>query len=775
MFGGKKKTNQNSRDPKAVEREEYFNNRDFRHKKMNKKKRSSTRKLSIFAFILIAISVVTIAYGAFLFNGLPPLSSLENPKTDLATKIYSEDGELIDQLFIENRTIVSVDAIPKDMINAVIATEDRKFYKHWGVDVDRIVKAMMKNIMAFSVEEGASTITQQLARNLYRVEIGNKVSITRKLREAITAVQIEKTYTKEEILLLYLNQVYFGRGAYGVEAASKTFFDKSVTDLTLDECAMLVGMVKNPSGYYDPIERPENCLNRRNTVLNSMQEEGYITKEVFELAKNDPIKAQPKTIQKKSTGLGGQFSEYVRQILEKKSEKYGFNIYRDGLIVTTTLNTRMQKFATDAVTNQLKDFQRSFNSTWNWKGNRQLLNDAVEKYIKQSDEYKKAKTDAERQKIFNKLKQDNDFVEKVKEREIAVQVGFVVIDPKTGEIKAMVGQNPNYPFKYGLNHVTQIKRQPGSSFKPFVYTTALENGYSPAYTISNEPLKVVIGGQTWSPKGGGTGGMVSLRDGITQSINVIAVRTAMEIAPIDQVIKLAHKMGINSELPNVLSLSLGVGEVSPLEMTSAYGVFPNEGIWVEPHAILRIEDRYGNIIEESIPETREVISEGVAYMMSDMMEDVVNDGTASSIRNWFNRPAAGKTGTTQDYTDAWFVGFTPQLVAGCWLGFDDPRIKFGGGYGQGGRAAAPIWGRFMKYVYDDPQTTMELKYFEMPPEVEEANICTVTGLLANETCPAYHDLILKKNTSRRCSMTHAYTPTEGTESTGEPPPGSIGF
>src|SRR4030095_7849668 len=361
-----------------------------------------------------------------------------------------------------------------------------------------------------------------------------------------------------------------------------------------------------------------------------------------------------------------------------------------------------------------------------------------------------------RQKIYNKLKQDESFVSKVKDREIAVQVGFVCIDPKTGQIKAMVGQNPNFPFKYGLNHVTQIKRQPGSSFKAFVYTTAIENGYAPAYTISNDPLRVVIGNQTWSPKGGGTGGMVSLREGITHSINVVAVRTAMELAPIDQVIRLAHKMGITSELPNVLSLALGVGEVSPLEMTNAFGVFPNEGIWVEPHAITKIEDRYGNVIEDVIPETREVISEGVAYIMSDMMEDVVNEGTAASIRNYFNRPAAGKTGTTQDYTDAWFVGFTPQLVAGCWLGFDDSRIKFGGSYGQGGRAAAPIWGRFMKYVYDDPQTTMELKYFEMPPEVEEANICSVTGLLANETCPGYIDLILKKNMGRKCSMSHSY-------------------
>ncbi|HJY62961.1 MAG TPA: PBP1A family penicillin-binding protein, partial [Ignavibacteria bacterium] len=639
---------------KQIEREEYFSNRDFRRNMMKKKKKSSSRKLSIAGFVIIVFVIGIIAYGAFLFQGLPSLASLENPKTDIATKIYSEDGELLDQFYIQNRTIVSLDAIPKDLINALIATEDRKFFKHWGVDLDRIAKAMIKNLISFSVKEGASTVTQQLARNLYPTSIGSAISITRKIREAITAVQIEKTYTKDEILILYLNQVYFGRGAYGVEAAARTFFDKSASELTLDECATLIAMLKNPSGNYDPVENPDNCKERRNLVLNNMYDEGYISSEVLELSKNDPVKAQSKSLQKSSTsGIAPQFSEYVRQLLEKKAEKYGFNIYRDGLVVTTTLNTRYQQHALDAVNNQLKEFQKSFNSTWNWKAHKDILNDAIEKSIKQSDVYKKAKTDVDRQKVYNKLKQDEKFIEQVKEKEIAVQVGFCVINPKTGEIKAMVGQNPNYPFKYGLNHVSQIKRQPGSSFKAFVYTTAIDNGYSPAYSISNDPLRVVIGGQTWSPKGGGTGGMVSLRTGIQHSINVVAVRTSMELAPIDQVIKMAHKMGINSELPNVLSLALGVGEVSPLEMTSAFGCFPNEGIWVEPHAILKIEDRYGNIIEETIPETREAISEGVAYIMSDMLEDVIDGGTGSSVRAYFHRPAAGKTGTTQDYTDAW--------------------------------------------------------------------------------------------------------------------------
>ena len=765
----------NNKDNKSADREEYFNNRDYRRNMMKKKKKSSSRWTKFFIVLFLMFIGGSVMFGAYLFQGLPPLSTLENPKQDIATKIYSEDGELLDQFFIQNRTVVSIDAIPKDLINALIATEDRKFYSHWGVDIDRIAKAMIKNLMSFSVKEGASTITQQLARNLY-TSVGKEVSLSRKLREAITAVQIEKTYTKEEILILYLNQVYFGRGAYGIEAAAHTYFDKPAIELTVDECAMLVGILKNPSGY-DPVEHPDACKERRNLVLNNMKDEGYITKDVYELTKNDPIRTSGKgeMLGSSSNGIAPQFSEYVRQLLEKKAEKYGFDIYRDGLVVTTSLNSLYQKYAMQSVTEHLKEFQKTFNTVWNWKNNKNILNDAVDKAIKQSEIYKKAKTDGDRQKIYNKMKSDDKFIEDTKLRTIAVQVGFCVIDPKTGHIKAMVGQNPNYPFKYGLNHVTQIKRQPGSSFKPFVYTTAIDNGYSPAYNISNDPLRVVIGGRTWEPKGGGTGGMVSMRDGITNSINVVAVRTAMELAPIDQVIKLAHKMGITSELPNVLSLALGVGDVNPMEMTSAFGTFPNEGIWVEPTAILKIEDSKGNIIEEYMPESREVISEGTAFIMCDMMEDVVNYGTAASIRGFFNRPAAGKTGTTQDFTDAWFVGFTPQLVAGVWVGFDDARIKFGGWYGQGGRAAAPIWGRFMKYLYNDDKTTMPLEYFEMPDDVEEVNVCTVTGQLANETCPAVQDLVLKKFANRKCSMSHSYAPPTNSETTSEPPPGSIGF
>ncbi len=738
---------------------------------MKKKKRSSSYFWRTFIVITIICLGGIALYGSYLMQELPSLSALENPKQDLATRIFSEDGELIDQFFLQNRTNVAFENIPKDLTNALIATEDRKFYSHWGIDLDRIAKAFIKNVISLRIKEGASTITQQLARNLY---FGREITFSRKIREAITAIQIEKTYTKNEILTLYLNQVYFGRGAYGVEAASHTYFDKSSTELTLDECATLVAILKNPSAY-NPVDNPDASMERRNLVLSNMLEEGFITKESYEIAKNNPVRTQGKKDFATTTGIAPQFTEYVRQLLEKKAEKYGYDLYRDGLVVTTTLDSRYQKHALDAVKDHLKEFQKTFNSVWNWKNNKGILSEALEHSIRQSEAYKSAKTDAERQKIYNKLKSDDKFIEDVKDREIAVQVGFVVIDPHTGHIKALVGQNPGFPFKYGLNHVTQIKRQPGSSFKAFVYTTAVDNGYSPAYEISNDPLRVNIGGRMWEPKGGGTGGMVPMRTAIQHSINVVAVRTAMEIAPIDQVIKIAHKMGIQSDLPNVPSLALGVGEVSPLEMTNAFGCFPNDGIWVEPTAILKIEDKNGNLIEQVVPDSREAISEGDAYIMSDVMQDVIDGGTASSVRQWFHRPCAGKTGTTQDFTDAWFIGFTPQLVAGVWVGFDDPHVKFGGWYGQGGKAAAPIWARFMKYVYDDPETTMPLAYFEMPNDVEETSVCPVTGMKANETCPAVQDLILKKYASRQCSIHHEATTPPGENTANEPPPGSIGF
>lgn len=757
---------------KKEELDKYFSDKKYRTKK-GKQKKVQNYSFKVIVFASITVLFVLTGYLFYLSQTLPSLEELENPKLEEATKIYSDNGELIDKFFLQNRTQVTIDNMPQDLINALIATEDRKFYDHWGVDVPRIFQAFTKNIMRGNLtKEGASTITQQLARNLYK-DIGTETSLNRKLREAMTAVQIERTYTKKEILAYYLNAVYFGNGAYGIEAAAQTYFDKRAKDLNLVEAATLVGVLKSPTNY-DPVDKPENAKERRNLVLNSMLECDFINKETYDLASNDPIKLNVKQVTLVQNSMAPEFSEYVRQSLQKIAEQYGFDLYRDGLKVYTTLDTRFQKHAEDAVKDQLKGFQKTFNGYWNWKGNSDILNDNVDRYIKQSEEYKKAKTEANRKTIYDRMKNDKKLIDSVKVLTSTIQVGVTCINPKTGEIKAMVGSNPYTRTKYGLNHVTQIKRQPGSTFKAFVYALAVQNGYSPGYMISNDPVSVNVGGRTWTPRGGGTGGKLSMRTAIEKSINVVAVRTAMELAPIDKVIELAHNMGIKSELPNYLSLSLGAGEVTPLEMTNAFGVFANEGIWVEPIAIKRIEDRNGNLIAEFIPNTKEVLSEGVAYMMSDMMQGVVEQGTATSVRNYFHRPAAGKTGTTQNYTDAWFVGYTPQFVTGVWVGFDDARIKFGGAYGQGGYAAAPIWGRFMKYVYEDDDFDFPVEYFLMPGDLEEANICSISGLVAGESCPSTLELVLKRNMPRKCNIPH-YLFSDSTQVSNTPPPGTIGY
>ncbi|MBN1633505.1 MAG: PBP1A family penicillin-binding protein [Ignavibacteria bacterium] len=753
---------------KGKELEKYFKDKKYRNK-VSKKIRKRNFYFTVAIYALVITVVLFIGWLIYLSQTLPSLSDLENPRLEEATKIYSDNGELIDKFYLKNRTRITYDDLPQDLINALIATEDRKFFDHWGVDIQRIVQAFFKNLVRFSLtREGASTITQQLARNLYLDS--KETTLNRKLREAMTAVQIEKTYTKQEILVYYVNTVYFGKGAYGVEAASQTFYNKTVRDLTLNECATLVGLLKSPANY-DPIDKPEAAINRRNTVLNSMYECGFITNDVLASVSEETIKISPRQEERREESEYSDFTEYVRQLLQIKAEKYGFDLYRDGLKVYTTLDTRMQNHAENSVKEQLKPYQSSFNSYWNWKNNKNILNSNIDKFIKQSEEYKKCRTNEEKSKVYEAMKSNNTVIDSVKKLASTIQVGFVVMDVKTGYIRALVGSNPYTRIKYGLNHVTQIKRQPGSAFKPFVYAVAINKGYSPAYSISNDPLTVNIEGKNWTPKGGGTGGLVTMRRAIERSINVVAVRTALDIAPISEVIALANEMGIKSSLPNYPSLALGVGEVSPLEITNAFGTFANGGIWVEPVAITKIEDRNGRIIEDIsfITVHKEVLSEGAAYIMCDMMEGVIDNGTATSVRQFFHRPAAGKTGTSQSYTDAWFVGFTPQFVAGCWLGFDDARIKFGGAYGQGGKAAAPIWGRFMKKLYSDDDFDFPVEYFLLPDDVEELEICMVTGLLANSTCPSQLDVVLKKFMPRKCNMTHYSVPSYDSTSTAQSP------
>ncbi len=695
----------------------------------------------------IVAALLLVGYGIYIISGLPSLEQLENPKSELATKIFSTDGEVLDQFFIKNRTQVTLSELPPYLVNALIATEDKDFYQHWGVDLPRIARAMIKNIFTLRLREGASTITQQLARNLYGFKGAHELlpaKFTRKIREFITAVQIERNYTKEEILEMYLNVAYFGRSAYGIAAASQIYFGKNPSNLTLGETAILIAMLKGP-GIYDPFKHRDAAINRRNTVLSQMTKYGYITEAEEKTARQEQLSLRPINEQQ-AGGIAPHFVEWIRQQLVQKAEKYGLDIYRDGLSVYTTLDSRMQRYANRAAKEHLADYQKSFNETWQWKDHPTELSKAVSQAIWTSDVYRQAEPQ-KRDSIYRALRRNRAFVDSVGRDAKHIEVGFVAIDHRTGYILAMVGGSPFETFKYGLNHTTQIRRQPGSAFKPFVYTVAIDNGYPPCYELLNQPVTIMMAnGQRWAPSNfdGTFGGKMTLREGIKRSINLIAIRAIMEIAPVSQVVSYAHRMGIKSDIPPYESIAIGTAEVQPLEITAAYGVFANDGVYVEPISIVKIEDKNGNVIEETKADKREVLGPETAYLLTSMMEDNVNGGTGGRVRLYFHLPAAGKTGTTQEFADAWFIGFTPHITAGVWVGFDNKTVHFTNNDGQGGHAAAPIWGRFMQYVYDDPDIGMPLDYFNQPEGVERDTICTETKKIATPFCPERMEEVFNK-------------------------------
>lgn len=708
----------------------------------------------IWTIILLVVVLFLIGYAIYLFSGLPSLSRIENPRAELATKVYSADGEVLDMFYIKNRSHLGLNEIPRPVLNALIATEDKDFYSHWGVDVIRFMKAMVKNLV-FRSKEGASTITMQLSRNLYLGHSDRNIfdTITRKIREFITSVQLERTFTKDEILEFYLNVVYFGRGAYGVEAASQVYFGKPPSDLSLPEIATLIGLLKGP-GVYDPLNHPEASLQRRNVVLSQMEKYEYITRKEFEEAKSEPMQTRDAE-EMSSTGIAPHFVEYIRQQLMQKAEKYHVDLYRDGLSIYTTLDSRMQKAANRAVEEHLSIYQAMFNKQWDWSKDRDALRNAIEQAVITSPQYRKAASQRVRDSVATALRHNQAWVDSIRRVAQTVEVGFVALDPKNGGILAMVGGANFRNFKYGLNHITQIKRQPGSAFKPFVYTVAVDNGYPPCFEVLNQPVTIMMpDGSRWTPQNseGEFGGKTTFREAIKHSINVVTVRVIDEkIAPINAVIEYAKRMGITSPLPPYASLALGTGEVNPLEITSAYGVFANHGVHVDPISILRIEDKDGTVLEENFPSQREVLSEETAFIMTSMMEGVVNGGTGGHVRDYFQLPAAGKTGTTQEFSDAWFIGYTPQIVAGVWVGFDNKSVHFKNWDGQGGRAAAPIWGRFMKYVYGDPSINLSLQYFQRPEKVLEEKICVETKKLATEYCPETEtEYFTEKNLPGRC-------------------------
>lgn len=662
--------------------------------------------LRAFLYGITGIVVAVAIYVAIvLSDGLPTLEQLENPKQDLATQVFSSDGVLLEHFATTRRTSIPYDSIPRNFVNALIATEDRAFYEHWGVHTMRIVKATVKNILAMRTKEGASTITQQLARNLYFTQ---EQTLARKIREAWTALQIERTYTKNEILEMYANTVYYGRGAYGIQVAAQVYFNKQPMELSTGECAYLVGLFKAPEKYNSD---DSAGIARRNLILGMMHEASFINDAQWARASSEPL-AKPSPAQI-SRGIAPHFVEMIRQQLGRDGDGNdklkGYDLYRDGLVIHTTLNASIQRYANLAIAEHLGQYQQLFDKNFSWKSKGALLNSLLERAIVKKSDYISATPD-QRKRIMERYKRDRKFVDSVKRDATTIQTGLVVIDPRTGGILAMVGASPqsmrnNPAARYSLNHVTQIRRQPGSSFKPFVYAAALESGLTPDSPIESGPFSIVLpSGDVWAPAGSSkNGGPMPLRTALKFSTNSVAARLITEHTSASKVVGLCQRMGIVSPLRPVPSIALGSVEVTPLEMTSAYGIFINQGVAVPTAAITRIEDRMGNVLYEArLPSAvNDAISPSVARNMISMMRGVVDGGTGSSIRRFFKYDAAGKTGTTNDFADAWFIGYTPQLVAGVWVGFDDRRIQFTGDYGQGGRAAAPAWGRLMQKVYDD--------------------------------------------------------------------------
>jgi penicillin-binding protein 1A len=646
--------------------------------------------------VLGVVVAVSLAYA--YRNELPSIEQIYNIEPPVVTTIYDRNGKVLQKFHYENRTLIPYNRIPAHVIQALISTEDDQFYKHWGVEWRGVARAIFRNLFFGFGSGGGSTISQQLSRMLF---LNREISLERKFKEALTALKIERTYSKNEILEMYLNLYYFGNSSYGIETAARNYFNKNAEALTIEEGALLVAIVNAPSRY-SPIEHPERALQRRNYVLSRMESEGYISRALCDDLKKLPIKLD---LSQNTTGAAPYFTEMVRQYL---TSKYGNEqFYKGGLSVYTTIDTRLQQVAERSMKIQLDSIQTRIERT-KWLGNPQYSD-----IVYDSVTHKKA----------YQFKQ--------------IQGAFVGIDNETGDILTMIGGKDF--GKYKFNRAMQAKRQPGSAFKPFVYTAAVMQGYHTCDIFYDTPIVLTIPGSTeWSPQNFDNEfqGAMPLRTGLARSRNLIAIKL-LQMVGAKPVIDVAYKMGIQSKLTPNPSLAIGTSEVDVLELVSAYTCFPNGGIHVAPRFITKVIDRYGNLLEENGVAPRQVaIAPAPAYMMVNLMQSVMDDsgGTGANARTrGFYRPAGGKTGTSDSFCDAWFVGYTPQVTAGCWIGFDD---KTSLGHNQTGSLnALPIWTDFMSAAVD----SLPVEDFPEPPGITHETICIDSGKKAAAYCTHIRD------------------------------------
>jgi penicillin-binding protein 1A len=685
----------------------------------------------VFVFLLcLSIALGATAGVLFVYNSdLPQVNSLEDRHPSLITEVYSDDLQVIGSFALERRIIVTWDEIPQVVKDAITSVEDQNFFNHWGIDFYGIARAGLKDVMAGRVVEGGSTLTQQLSKNLF---LTPERTFRRKIQEAMLAIQIERFYTKQQILTMYCNLHFMGHGQYGFAAAAEYFFGKELKDLNIEEAAMLAAIPRSPPNY-SPILHPDRALLRRNYAIDRMVAEKKITVAQGEEAKSHPIKLAEK---QRHDELAPYFVEELRRYLEKK---YGtFAVHEGGLKVYSTLNVEMQKAANAAVRAGMREYDKRHG----WRGvERNLLSEGIQDLESQElKEWKlpirtndivpgivldlnktgatvkigsytaqvtpqdiawtKATTASEILKqgdiALFQIRSMNAAERKVEvtlEQKPKVQGALLSIEPKSGEIKAMVG---GYDFDESkFNRATQALRQTGSSFKPFVYAAAVDNGLRPEDTILDAPVS--FGNYSPGNYDGKYEGVITIRRALGDSRNIPAVKTLAKLG-VQNLIPYVRRFGITSKIEPVLPIALGAADVSLIEMVSAYSTFPNDGVRVVPQMIRRVMDYEGNVLEENFPELRDVIPLETARIMVDLMQEPVRAGTATKAKE-LKRPVAGKTGTTNDFTDAWFIGYTPTLTAGAWIGFDE-KVTLGDKE-TGAKAALPIWMDFIREVYKD--------------------------------------------------------------------------
>lgn len=694
------------------------------------------------AGVLLAV-VFFYGISAGFFGELPTFEDLENPKSSLATEVISADGVVLGKYYIQNRSFTKYEELSPYLIQALIATEDARFERHSGIDI----RGLMRAIVFLGSKGGASTITQQLALNLFSGQRASSTPerIMQKFKEWVIAIQLESRYTKPEILAMYLNTVDFGYNSFGIKSAAKTYFNKDVKKLNVQEAAVLVGILKGIT-LYSPVRNPERSLLRRNTVINQMVKYGYLPDVQADSIKALPIKLDLRP-QSHSAGLATYFREYLRIELNKwieenrKPDGSKYNLYKDGLKVYTTLDSRMQLHAEEAVKAHMKDLQETFFKHWKgrepWGEHEEILTMGM----KRSDRYRALKAEGysteEIEQMFDIPVETRLFswngwmdtlispMDSIRYAKKFLHTGFMAMEPNSGQIKAWVGGIDIDFAQY--DHVNPTaKRQAGSTFKPMVYTLAIDNGFDPCLKIPNQPVTFEQF-QNWTPKNydGKNGGALNMFQGLAGSINNIVAYLMKQVGP-EAVIQLSRNMGITSEMEPFPSLCLGAFDMSVYEMVGAYATFANKGVWSQPIFLTRIEDKNGNVLAEFYPETREALSEETAYAMVKLLQGVVDKGTARRLRFRYNltNEIGGKTGTTQNNSDGWFIGITPDLAAGCWVGADDRAVRFRTtALGGGANSALPIWGEFFKRIYADKNLNLSPRPFEAPENMSIATNC----------------------------------------------------